>query len=51
MGNTQFGDVATGHGSHSMTLTLTAVPEPSSVCLLTLAGATFLTCRRKRFYV
>ncbi len=52
IGNTtQSGGVAAGRGSDSMTLTLTAVPEPSSLCLLTLAGASFLTCRRKRFYV
>jgi hypothetical protein len=45
--NTQPGDSATGNGSDSVSLTLTAIPEPSSIYLLAILSTGLLT-RRKR---
>ena len=44
--NTQLGDASTGGGTDSFSLTLTAVPEPSSLCLL--GGIAAIAARRRR---
>jgi hypothetical protein len=43
--NTQLGDASTGGGTDSFSLTLTAVPEPSSLCLL--GGIAGIATRRR----
>jgi hypothetical protein len=45
--NSSTGDSPTGNGTDQVTLTFTAIPEPSSFCLLTIVSAGLLARRRR----
>jgi hypothetical protein len=46
--NTHTGDSSTGTGSDTLSLTFTAIPEPSSLCLIGAASVGLLARRRQR---